>query len=184
MHTNFNTIHLLHAIREIPNNLINHHEKYLLTVLLSCMNEENQTWYSMDMIAHFACRCERKIRAYIHSLAQKKFISIEKPTVYGRRKTNQYSLNIELIMSFHLTRKGDQKSSFTEERGTNGPKKGDQRSEKRGTKSPIKKETEERKEEGAGSGSEAPPPPPEPAGAPESLRRLMRKIAPTHTHWH
>ena len=160
MSTHFNTMNLLHSIREIPSDLITSTEKYILVILLSATNEDNLTWHSQDTIAFFAGMSERRVRDPIKSLAQKKFIFIEKPTTYGRKKTNKYSMNVEYILSFYVgkktdktssfyTRKGDEMSSFNEERGTKRPKKGDKTSGERGTKRPIKIEREERKKEGS-----------------------------------
>lgn len=117
MSYDFSTINLLHAIREITISVLNSSEKYILTMILSCVDQENKSWYSMISLAKFCCMDKTRIRPHIKSLEKKNFIKINKPLVYGRKKTNEYSVNIELIMSFHLTLKGCKTHPFNEKRG-------------------------------------------------------------------
>jgi hypothetical protein len=97
-----NSIKLLHAIRQIPATLISANEKYILTIILSCINIDNITWHSMDIIAEFACVSRWTISRHIKTLEDKKFISIVKPNHYTHDETNHYSLNIDLILSFSV----------------------------------------------------------------------------------
>lgn len=97
----FSTTDLLHAIREIPKTLISRAEKYILMVLLSCMNTNNETWYGMESIAEYACMGLSTALRSLRTLEKKKFITVERPAIYTHHQTNKYHLNLEYILSFY-----------------------------------------------------------------------------------
>lgn len=148
MRHDFNTIHLLHSIREIPPSVLNSHEKYVLTILLSCMNDANETWYTQDSIAYFCSMSERRCRLHIHSLAQKRFIIIEKPATYARSRTNHYHLNVDLIMGYHLGKSGDKMSPVYDRTGDKTSENGGQNVRSTGDKTSYKERNRRKKEEG------------------------------------
>lgn len=97
----FNSNELLFSIREIPSTVICHYEKTILFILLSCMNSNNDTWYSMESISNFSCICLNTVRKYLRSLIKKQFIFVDKPGYYTHNTPNHYHLNINLIKSYH-----------------------------------------------------------------------------------
>lgn len=97
-----NTARLLHSIREIPPSVLNSTEKYLLVIILACINTVNDTWQPVENIARFACLSSRSINRHIKGLEKKKFIKVKRPEHYTHKKANHYSLNIKLIESYHV----------------------------------------------------------------------------------
>ena len=92
---------LLHAIREIPASHLTYVEKYILIIILSCINTKNETWHGVDALARFSCMSVSTIKRHIKKLEQKKFISIRRPAHYTHKETNHYFLNLKLIQSYY-----------------------------------------------------------------------------------
>ncbi len=102
--SNFSSIDLLHSIRDIPSSRITSGEKLILTMLLACNNTDNISWRTTENIAELCSMSARGIFPHLRSLSQKGFIFIQHPEHYTHRKSNQYSLNIELLMTYHPTK--------------------------------------------------------------------------------
>lgn len=164
MKHDFNTMHLLHSIREIPPSAITSSEKYILIMILSCINENNKTWYTMQNLSKYCCMSERRISPHIKSLAQKGFISIEKPLHYARRQSNEYSLNVDQIMNYHISRSHDVSSAVERDRMTKRPVSHDKTSPVSPDKTSDKERNKRKKEEGATKASGEASRPSRPAG--------------------
>lgn len=150
MKGDFNTLHLLHAIREIPSDRITSTEKHVLTILLSCMNQSNDSWYKYDELAEFCSLSSKTVERTINILKAKNFIFVERPLVQGRGTPNHISINIDQVMIFRKqpnkkkfsvinVQKGDFKYPLNREKGDFKSQKGDFKSP------PIYKEEEERR---------------------------------------
>lgn len=147
MHHDFNSIHLLRAIRLIPSSEIDSLEKLILYTLLSCSNTENDSWHSQETLAELTSSCSRTIRRKTKLLVQKKYILVKSPTTYHRGASNHYSLNVDHIMFYFSPNKGDTESTFNQRRRTYSPVKGDSVSGERRTHSPTKIQREDTKED-------------------------------------
>lgn len=99
----FSTTDLLHAIREIPKNLINSGERLALVMLLACMNADNETWHSVESIAEFTSMGLSTFKRHLKAIEKKKFIIVDRPSShYTHGVTNHYHLNLDYILSFHV----------------------------------------------------------------------------------
>lgn len=157
MKHDFNTLHLLWAIRNIPSSLVNIQERMILMVLLSCAGTDNRSWHSQASLAEMCSLSETSIKKYIKTLVQKKFILIHNPTVYGRSICNHYELVIDHLMSFSREQKGSRDATFSGEKGSRRDEKGSRGDYERGRGATTKKEIKERKKKGAQDGSLEPP---------------------------
>lgn len=100
MKQDFNTLHLLWAIRDIPKSDINGMEKSLLTILLSCSGASNVSWHSLTRIAKMSGFARSTVAKYLATLEQKQFIKVKHAIRPAQGNSNQYSLNNEKIMHY------------------------------------------------------------------------------------
>lgn len=159
MKHDFNTLHLGWAIRNIPKNVINGHEKSILLILLLSTGHENLSWYSLQSISEMTCFSVDTVRRNLKTLEQKKFITITKPSAYGRAFSNHYTLNVDSLMAYSKLEKGSCEQSFQEKKGSSQRGKGSWQQRERVADSTTKKESLRKKEEGAKDGSLEPPRP-------------------------
>lgn len=147
MKHDFNTLHLLWAIRNIPSNTLNSQEKIILFVLLSSTGSNNESWYSQSSLAEMCSLSESSIKRSLAKLVQKKFIDIKRPDQNHRIASNHYTLNIDQLMIYCPVEKESPQNPIIMERGSQGAAKGFTQSSRRGSQGATKKEREERKEE-------------------------------------
>lgn len=153
MKHDFNTLHLLWAIRSMPKNLVNGHEKSLLFILLSSTGYQNSSWYSLRSISEMSGFSLDTVRRNIRTLEQKKIIIVEKPSTYSRKSSNQYILNIDLIMIYCPELKDSSQPSLKKERVAHSNGRVAASYPERVAESQQKKERKERKEEGTATPS-------------------------------
>lgn len=147
MKHDFNTLHLLWAIRDIPSKAIKSPEKVILYTFLSSTNYQNDLWYNQESLCEMTGLTRNTLKKHLASLEQKKFITIKKPSVHFRAASNHYSLNLEQIMFYSKVDKGSEFDTLSQKKGSNLDKKGSNLDARRGENLTPKKEREERKEE-------------------------------------
>jgi hypothetical protein len=145
----FNVLHLLWAIRDIPSSVLNVQEKIILYTLLSCVNKDNICWHSQITLSKMCSLSETSVKKYTKTLSQKGFIKISMPAQYNRANSNQYSLIISNFSFQKLSTMGSPHDPLNDKKGSPRDGKGSPRDPRRGRRATIKKEREEIKEEGA-----------------------------------
>jgi DNA-binding MarR family transcriptional regulator len=149
MKHDFNTLHLGWAIRNIPQKMINGHEKSILLILLLSTGHENLSWYSLKSISEMACFSLDTIRRNLKTLEQKKFITITKPSKYGRAVSNHYALNVDEIMVYSKLEKDSCEQSLSGKRVADSNGRVAHSHPERVADSTTKKESLRKKEERA-----------------------------------
>lgn len=149
MKHDFNTIHLFRSIRFIPENVLNAQEKLILYTLLSCANQDNDSWNGHEKLSELTGIGRSSIKKYMKSLEQKKFISIQRPVHYQRKETNHYALNVDNIMQYFIENKGSPDDPGHAYRGRHATGPGSPDDHDRGRQTTTKKQIEVTKEERA-----------------------------------
>lgn len=156
MKHDFNTLHLLWAIRDMPKNVVNGYEKIILFVLLSCAGSNNSSWHTQKSLCEMCSLGETSLKKYTKSLEQKKLITIERPAHYTHYSNNKYQLSVDLIMTYSKLESVSPDDPNVKSRGRAATVSGSPRDSHWGRETTTKKEREERKKEGATNGSREP----------------------------
>lgn len=147
MKHDFNTLHLLWAIRNIPSTSINSLEKLILFTFLSCTGNKNLLWHNQDTLQEMTCLTRTTLKKYLKSLMKKEFITINKPDSYFRTASNQYTLLVDKIMNYCEVSKGSGGDPLSENKGSYYDSKGSGGDHGRGQEATLKKESLRKKEE-------------------------------------
>jgi hypothetical protein len=157
MKADFNILHLLWAIRNIPSTQLNPQEKLILYTMLSCANEYNDSWHGYDRLSELTSLGRTTVIKYIKTLAKKNYIILTRPPVYNRSSSNHYALNLDTILYYSKVSLDD---TISQKRCRQTTVKVSPRELERCRGANSKKEREELKEEGrAQSSSEDEPRP-------------------------
>lgn len=151
MKNDFNTLHLLWAIRNIPSHAIKSAEKVILYTFLASTSQQNDLWYSQDSLCEMTGLSTNTLKKHIVSLEQKRFITVKKPDIHFRSASNHYSINIDQIMKFSKVEKVSEIDTLNGKKVSNFDGKVSNSDARRYQNLTPKKEREERKEECAGA---------------------------------